>query len=101
MCYLWEVQPESVGIRELRQNASKYVDMARAGRRIGVTDRGVLVAYLVPAEKAGSVLDRLAAVGDYQPPAGSIVDLLSIPPAPPGRRPLSEVVEEMRNEERW
>ena len=33
-------EPERIGIRELRQHASRYVAMARAGKRIAVTDRG-------------------------------------------------------------
>jgi prevent-host-death family protein len=94
------MEAESVGIRELRQHASRYVDMVKAGRRIAVTERGQLVAYLVPAGESGSVLDRLAAVGAYRPPAGGIADLLPVPPAPPGRRPLSEVLSELRDESR-
>lgn len=90
----------SIGIRELRQHASRYVALARSGQRVAVTDRGTLVAYLVPAE-SGSPLERLAAAGHYEPAAGSILDLLPPPPAPEGRRPLSEVVEELRDEERW
>lgn len=75
--------------------------MVKAGQRIAVTERGRLVAYLVPAGESSSILDRLAAVGDYRPPAGGIADLLPVPPAPPGKRPLSEVLQELRNEERW
>ena len=92
---------ESVGIRELRQHASRYVAMAKAGQRIAVTDRGNLVAYLVPAEDAGTLLERLAASGDYLPPAADIGDLLPPPTVPQGRRPLSEVVAEQRDAERW
>jgi prevent-host-death family protein len=101
LCYFVLVAAESIGIRELRQHASRYVDMVKAGRRIAVTERGRLVAYLVPAGDSGSVLDRLAAVGDYRPPVGGIADLLPVPPAPPDRRPLSEVLQELRDEERW
>lgn len=92
---------ESVGIRELRQHASRYVRMAQAGQRIPVTDRGKLVAYLVPAGETGTLLDRLAESGDYLPPAGPIGDLLPPPGVTEGRRPLSEVVAELRDEERW
>jgi len=49
--------PESIGIRELRQHASRYVAMAKAGQRVPVTDRGKLVAYLVPAEEPRSVFE--------------------------------------------
>jgi antitoxin (DNA-binding transcriptional repressor) of toxin-antitoxin stability system len=54
---------ESVGIRELRQHASWYVRLAKAGQRIPVTERGKLVAYSVPAQDSAAVLDRLAASG--------------------------------------
>ncbi len=91
----------SIGIRELRQNASRYVRLAKAGQRVAVTERGTLVAYLVPAAESGSLLDRLTAVGEYEPPVGHILDLLPPPPVPEGKRPLSEVVQELRDEERW
>lgn len=90
----------SIGIRELRQNASRYVNMARQGERVAVTDHGTLVAYLVPADEPTTVLARLAASGDYTPAAGDILDLLPTPEAP-GMRPLSEVVQELRDEEPW
>lgn len=92
---------ESVGIRELRQHASRYVRMAKAGQRIPVTERGKLVAYLVPAQHSATALDRLAASGDYLPPAGGMGDLLPPPVVPKGRRPLSEVVAELRDAEAW
>lgn len=91
----------TIGIRELRQNASLYVRMAREGKRIAVTDRGVLVAYLVPTEEGVTLLDRLEAAGDYTPPVGSVLDLPPAPTPPPGARPLSQAVEELRDQERW
>ena len=91
----------SIGIRELRQNASLYVRMAKEGQRVAVTERGLLVAYLVPAEGGMSLLDQLEAAGEYVPPVGDVLELLPAPPVPEGRRPLSEVVEELRDQERW
>jgi prevent-host-death family protein len=91
----------SIGIRELRQNASRYMRLVKAGQRVAVTERGTLVAYLVPAAGSGSLLDQLAAGGEYEPPTSRILDLLPPPPVPEGKRPLSEVVEELRDEERW
>lgn len=91
----------TIGVRELRQNASRYLRMVRAGERVAVTDRGTLVAYLVPAGGSASILDRLAAAGDYQPPAGSLLDLPAPPDRPAGSRPLTEVLAEQRDEERW
>jgi antitoxin (DNA-binding transcriptional repressor) of toxin-antitoxin stability system len=75
--------------------------MVKAGQRVAVTERGTLVAYLVPVEASGSLLDRLTATGEYQPPAGQILDLLPPPPVPENKRPFSQVVEELRDEERW
>ena len=45
-----------------------------------MTDRGTLVADLVPAGAGMSIIDRLAAAGEYEPPVGSILD---VPPPPP------------------
>jgi prevent-host-death family protein len=95
------MEAEPIGIRELRQHASRYIGMVKAGRRVAVTEHGRLVAYLVPADDSGSILDRLAAVGAYRPAAGDIADLLPVPPAPAGKRPLSDVLRDMRDEERW
>ena len=92
-------EAEQIGIRELRQHASRYVAMAKAGKRIAVTDRGELVAYLVPAEESGSTFQRMVAAGQVQLAVGNLMDLLPPPPAPAGSRPLSEVLLEMRDEE--
>lgn len=95
-------EPERIGIRELRQNASKYVELAKAGQRVPVTQRGKLVAYLVPAEEASmTTFQRLVAAGQVTPATGSWRDLPPPLPAEPGERPLSEVLQDMRNEERY
>lgn len=94
-------QPDSIGIRELRQNASQYIAMAKAGSRVPVTERGKLVAYLVPAEGSGSVLDRLEAAGQYRRGVGNLMDHLPPPAREPGEKPLSEVLQEMRDEEQY
>ncbi|MGU3501704.1 type II toxin-antitoxin system Phd/YefM family antitoxin [Mycobacterium sp. C31M] len=39
---------ESIGVRELRQHASRYLDAVAAGESIVITDRGRPVARLVP-----------------------------------------------------
>lgn len=41
---------DSIGVRELRQNASKYLERVKRGESIEITDRGVPVAVLAPAE---------------------------------------------------
>lgn len=96
---------ESIGIRELRQNASRYVRKAKAGKRIAVTERGKLAAYLTPAEEPSSILDRLQAEGKLIPATGDLRETLErLGPPPelqPGQRPLSETLAEMRAEERF
>ena len=95
------VEPEPIGIRELRQHASRYVALAKQGQRVPVTDRGKLVAYLVPAASSGSILDQLAAAGAVRPAIGDIRELLTEQPRPDGQRPLTEALAELRDEERW
>jgi prevent-host-death family protein len=92
-------EAEKIGIRELRQHASRYVAMAKSGMRVPVTDRGRLVAYLVPADEPGSAYERLLAAGRVRPAVGNLLDLLPPPPAEPGEPLLSETVAQMRDEE--
>lgn len=87
-----------IGIRELRQNASEYVRLAESGETIEVTDRGRPVARLAPLAKGESLLDRLIAEGKATPAKGDLL-ALGPPPAPtPGARPLSEVLDELRED---
>ena len=55
-----------VGIRDLRNNLSHYLDRVRAGDELVVTDRGRAIAQLLPlgGERA---LDRLIAAGVVTP----------------------------------
>ncbi len=46
---------ERVGVRELRQNLSRYLERVRRGEVLPVTERGHEVARLVPS---GPVADR-------------------------------------------
>jgi prevent-host-death family protein len=39
----------SVGVRELRQNLSRYLDRVKAGESLVVTERGREIARLVPS----------------------------------------------------
>ena len=90
---------EKIGIRELRQHASRYVAMAKAGLRVPVTDRGELVAYLVPAGDGGTTFERMKAAGQVRPAIGNLMDLMPPPPTPPGQKTLTETLLEMRDEE--
>jgi prevent-host-death family protein len=60
-------KPHEVGVRELRDHLSSYLDEVRAGRELVVTERGRPVARLIPAS-AGSSIDALIAAGILTPP---------------------------------
>ena len=72
-----------IGIRELRQHASVYVDLAEKGYTVDITNRGRLVAQLVPVREPGSPLERLIAAGIVEPAEepGGVGDLEPYPPA--------------------
>ena len=93
---------EEVGIRALKQNASEVVARAEAGEEITVTNRGRPVARLVPhhREQRRSRLEEMIARGEATPPTRSFSDLPPPRPALPGRS-LSELLQEMRDEERY
>jgi len=74
-----------IGIRELRQQASVYVDLAEKGYTVDITNRGRLVAQLVPVREPGSPLERLIAAGIVEPAEepGGVGDLEPYPPSGP------------------
>jgi prevent-host-death family protein len=62
----------STGIRELKDNLSRFIRRVEAGQRIAITAHGRVVAELVPpaAERGGgrSRFDELIAAGVVRPP---------------------------------
>lgn len=57
-----------VGIRELRNHLSRYLDRVQAGEEVVVTDRGRAIARVLPLS-SGRVIDRLVAQGLVTPAA--------------------------------
>lgn len=55
-----------VGVRELRNSLSRYLDRVRDGEELVVTDRGHAIARILPAGTE-RVLDRLIAEGVVTP----------------------------------
>jgi prevent-host-death family protein len=93
----------TIGIRELRQHASRYLRRVRAGETITLADRGEPFAEIRPLPVSATTLDRLIAAGRVKPATADLAEVLEAhPPVParPGQRPLSETVREMRDEER-
>src|SRR5689334_20273659 len=78
-----------IGIRELRQHASVYVDLAEKGYTVDITNRGRLVAQLVPVREPGSPLERLIAAGIIEPAEepGGAGGHQPYPPSGPARTP--------------
>jgi prevent-host-death family protein len=95
MCYSCFVT--RIGVRELRQHASRYLDMVKAGETVEVTERGELVALLVSATRAEVARDRLVATGRLIPASGPFR-----PPSrrtlPPGEPEASETLAGLREE---
>ncbi len=65
---------ERIGVRELRQHASRYLARVASGETLEVTDRGRPVAMLVPVR--GDEWQQLLASGRVVPPteAGDVLD---------------------------
>ena len=88
-----------IGVRELRQQASKYLRQVEAGESIEVTDRGRPIALLVPVPNTGAI-DRLAATGRLVPALGDLLEL-GKPIEPVSGVPLpSEALRASRADER-
>ncbi len=89
-CYFSDV--ERIGVRELRQHASRYLDRVKAGETVEVTERGELVALLVPPSPATSARERLIAEGILRPAA----EAFRLPERTVAERPTGAVLDELR-----
>jgi len=88
-----------VGVRELRQNLSRYLREVKEGESFVVTERGREVARLTPSGPADSPLARLVTEQGATMPRGDLLALVrrsNIPPAegPPSAKVLDELREE-------
>ena len=90
---------ESVGVRELRQNASKVLDQVKDGAIIEITEHGVPVARISPITKSlydefiESGLIKPARNPDWRPHPGRVKMTCS--------KTSTQVLMEMRAEERY
>lgn len=90
-----------VGVRELRQNLSVYLDRVKAGETLEVTEHGQPVAQLGPRPaKPISILDQMIADGRATP---ATIDHRTITlPTKIGSDngpSLSQILQDMRDEE--
>jgi prevent-host-death family protein len=88
VCYV-----ESVGIRELRQNASALLDQVESrGVSIEITNHGHPVARLVPiSRQAGSSWSELVEAGVVRPGRGNVLDVVPVQ-APAGTPSSAELL---------
>jgi prevent-host-death family protein len=88
-----------VGVRELRQNLSVYLDRVKDGETLRVTEFGRVVALLtpLPIEKL-SPLERMVREGRAIPPVGSLKDRRPPQPAQPGMPPIEVILAEQRED---
>jgi len=89
-----------VGVRELRQNLSVYLERVIAGETLDVTDRGRAVAMLVPLRPGATLVDRLVASGRAIPASRRLEDLPPLRgkiPADLGGQ-LQRVLQELRED---
>lgn len=84
-----------VAVTDLRAHLSEWLNRARAGDEVVITDRGVPVARLTGLTTT-TILDRLTAEGTIGQPASSRRPTASDRSRPRPRRPLSEVVSDQR-----
>jgi prevent-host-death family protein len=113
MCYMGQNQvaqpdaavrphrPERVGVRELRQNLSIYLERVIAGERLEVTDRGNPVAMLIPIRPGATLVERLVADGRAIPATRDATAPSVLPPVEITdelRRRIWEAFEESRED---
>lgn len=96
MCYMGRAK---VGVREVRQNLSIYLDRVKGGETLTVTEHGRDVALLTPLPKTGmDVFDRLVAEGNATPPVASLRNLTRPKEGPRGLPRSEDVISEMRED---
>jgi len=91
MCVI--MNDSKVGVRELRQNLSIYLRRVKAGEALEVTDRGNVVALLVPLPDPDTPLERLIASGRATRPMGSLAEL-----TPPDGEPSTMLTRALQDE---
>lgn len=90
---------ETVGIRELKQNASAVIARARTGEPLTVTDRGHPVALITGLRP--TALEQMEHAGLVTPASGAIQDLEPPIPQDWDGPSLSEILEEDRANARY
>ncbi len=86
---------ERIGVRELRQHASRYLDRVKSGETVEVTERGQLVTLLVPPSPARNARESLIAEGRLVPGPG----VLRLPRRVQAHTSSEAVLDELREDQ--
>lgn len=90
---------DRVGVRELRQNLSRYLTRVKEGESFVVTERGREVARLSQSGPVDSPLARLVTEHGATMPRTDLLSLAGNSTTPPAKGPPSgEVLDELREE---
>src|SRR5215510_42976 len=92
--YNWPMLHQ-IGVRELKDKLSAVLHRVQEGEPIEVTDNGRPIVRMVPI-RPESVTDRLVAEGTLVLALDRDDEWPDPEPTPPGERPMSEIVIEMR-----
>jgi prevent-host-death family protein len=92
---------QRIGIRELRQHASVYVDMVERGYTVDITNRGRLVAQMIPVRDPESPLERWIAKGviERAQDEGSVLEVDPYTGVAGGQPTASQALAELRASE--
>ena len=85
---------KSIPVRELQQHASAVLRRVRNGESVGITDRGTLVAMLVPPTAVGGS-GALVVAGRVRPAKATIAEL---PEGLHATLGTADVLEDLRSE---
>lgn len=86
----------AVGIRELKNKLSYYLKRVQEGKRIEVTNRGELIALLIPAKREKVDKELLALVEEGMASWSGGKPRGALHPVRGRGRPLSEIIVEDR-----
>jgi prevent-host-death family protein len=84
-----------VAVTDLRAHLSDWLERARQGTEVIITDRGLPVARLLGIETAAAI-ERLTGEGVIARPQSAIRPVASGRIRPRSRRPVADIVSEQR-----
>ncbi len=90
--YSWGMD---VAVTELRAHLGQWIDAAREGKDVVITERGIPVARIVPLDST-SVIDRLTQKGSISRPVTPTRPVAGERKRPTPKRPVADIISEHR-----